>query len=572
MTCSKEPCSCRNPVKFEPCGDLQLCCEYCPDGSPCGYAIVSPCLYAKSGLYLRHVTPLWKMCLIGCVWRAFRCDSYTLKGSARQGVQEYLHCGEGELPNIYPGEPPAEGEHCSGTGSSMTQIMPPFCTKDFTDLVKTRLLVGCDTLSPGTYTDAFQFIRDSREYTCGYRDWYGLGEPDVNGLGEHMDDPIFVDLSAATYHEQWLEDTELVWELEVTSPTTATLTGHYGTWDSYDGSPIELKTIVYQCNNWTCVPEIVEDDDSSHGNTFEMVDYPNADHLGLPRYLCVVPYSSNWRTPCDPPSAACVCGDPGVSGFIFDLISPGCAGLDGRQVIMTRLFGPAGSAVDMFGDSYPTELTSYLTAPETAPCGWFHGQIATRNIYCEEGHKFDFVTWCDGSAYHGDVYCDEEYLGTADDDAFTMNCDGATFNLEWVDFGACCEPDCSTVYLCECDVPSTIIATFASIDCPELDGQIVSLGLATATTANPVIFAGTLATGGNCDGLSVLLKLYTDTCFWVINIRDGWVSEASPGTDCGNTDSPSMQCPLTSQVLTGVSWTGSCSSCCSGNYTVTLTP
>ncbi len=251
-------------------------------------------------------------------------------------------------------------------------------------------------------------------------------------------------------------DYELVWELEITAPTTATLTV----------TPATGGTAVYDCTDWDC-------DD---GGWFHLTSY--SENLNkLPRCVEIVPKNTLNEPPlkCTDEESQCGCCDPGIDSGPIDVEITGCEGLNEiTSITISRV--------------YDTDGICGVTYPDPAPgCGVFTGMLSSGEGCSSAGVNWNgdvfLMIWCDGE----DSYTMNAYCWSDDTDCYVQQ--GATItayecrcNGFWIQFTL--ELDCCCPEVTEC------------CPCSDADGRIVEVTF-TPASGHPPLTCSAEHSGGN---------------------------------------------------------------------------
>lgn len=417
-------CDCKNPTTFEVCeGRVHIpCCEHC-EAAASAYAILwECCLTCNPLMHLPRHMLVWKDCLFDCLWRSRTTSSETSETITPEGGLTSVLC-------------------------DILQYNPDVAIPSFP-----IEFAGCYPfpMSPGG--------DDTR---AAYFDMYNMGSP-----ADHAD---FIE-----------NHTNIHAELEITGAGTAELR-----LISRGGViPIDDVAATYICNDFNCL-----DRSTFHRVTTD--EYPLITNTPdprrcyhLPNHVCVTPAVSQWRTPCDPPSAACACCDNGADGGYLDVNLGDCGGEHEVEIVRNA------------------ELPSGVTDPE-APCGYFWGTISTD---CD--FTFGVLTYCDGEDWHVDLWCSLDGWHEIDTATATLTqcCPGAAYTWTWSgDWGDCCCTETPDPVECAC--------------CPD--------DLAPANYLVTIPAGTTNGTCTDCSGItgSHILTPAGGAC--------NWTKELTPPVDCG---------------------------------------
>lgn len=541
MACGT-PCNCMNTSAYSPCTENLPCCEHCPEGAPCAYAMLFRCehkgLDEFYGLSSRFITALWKDCLFDCAsWSARVYLETCLDGTDNSAV------ADDGIVCFAPAGIPGAAYECGCDYALPTGHIDDDCD---TVCIKPHIPF-CDThyLKP-MHFGCGKFPGAAGQDQCGWHDWYGITYPCESG-------PDIGDQFELCY--------PAVWQLEILTSSYATLNANYLQYDSIGptgptGTPTLNLAAMYECTDWKCLPE--GDGDSDHGNTFTITGtYPNEMFPWLPKHICVVPYSARWGHHCEDAADACACADAGWNNVCLDLNGFLCGsyvGTEGSYISLTRTksggFGPAT-----------------ITAPTPAPCGYFTAEINT--TACDESTEFSliFVVWCDGTDWRERIYC-----YNSNDLTTTLICDttatitdtcpdGVRFTFDCGVISSSCCPDCSGTISTTC-CPSNLLPTALNLTITGAYSASVALTWDAGTSR----WKGSHSCGG-CT-LDYTLACTSGTT-WTLTVR------VHAGTICGglaceaNATGTASSCSPFSLTLT--STTGGICVCGAGAVTYTIT-
>lgn len=512
-------CDCTNQTTFAPCEDdgvprqYNVCCEHCPGGAPSAYALIFGCCAWYPNLIVApNVTIVWRDCpFVECKWSVRRFLELPIAASSCQQYTFPLVCRD---VNPVTGVP-------DGALS--------YCALDFPIGGCPAVLNSC-AVATGAPCDI-----------DGHRDRYGMPFDTSSGsYSDLMSNPIYGP----------------IWELEVTSPTTAIITG-----TCWDITGPTGQTIVYECDEWECLGrctftvqdgELPDWGSLSYGNPHLTSTKP----IQFPKHICVVPAVGNYRTPCDSPSAACECRDAGWSSGIIEYT------------------GPCGLPAS-WGMPRNPELPGCIDAP-SGPCGYFYNEVETS--ICGDPRTLGFLLWCGGSTpWDLQVYCfnaagtDCELVCDTTTTEVRYCPDGYEFIWACDSFGECC--DCGATVTSDCcpddPIPATLYATLAAASCSQLNGVVVTL-----------TYVGSGEWSGDFVATAAPLRCGTLTFSFVLtpdcNIYM-YIKDAGGSVVWGSTTTPcnTLICPMASEACTNP--VPPCQASilpplCSGNMTATVTP
>lgn len=514
-------CTCVNDSVYAACGDAipTECDDQCTD-APCSYAILFMCDARFGGpIDYRRITTLWRDCL----WRP---GSYSARARFTNPlVCQTVYIDDAPVEKCYYRLSDESGGPCvtpcdvrlKDCSKGYAQWFPPVWGNldpnavsnnpsnlewkplDFT-CCQTMPVFGeffraeSECLDPNpfpfggcpqgsVYQPCSQDFNNAGQFCpcspaeealcvrCGWNDFHGVafaaqGAPGEYGRMAEINDSLTI-----------------VWQLTVSGSTAAIYGFAYEWYETRDPK----YRVVYQCSSFNCLGR----------STFERTDWTgwveeeditpdnNNDHpaLELPLKVCVTPYSTAFKTPCDTTVDACNCRDAGWTNGIINLQTP-CLGGHSRDIIVYR--------------NYDSNLIpSCITLP-SGPCGYFFGY----GYLTDYGKDLAFVLWCDGSRpWNLDVYCTTDDWATctkvceADVTEFDSDmCSFYAFDWSCDDLGDCCAAVCT-----ECD-PTGKTLNF------DISGP--GNGSGTVTGSGSFCFVKTLSNG---DRMSVKVNMATCT-------------------------------------------------------------
>lgn len=301
--------NCINPTEYDPCG-ANVCAEHDAPGcvgGPCAFAALFGCNLiwpspSADYLWTKKITVLWTDC-------KFKATRYTAR-KVRFDPPYDADCVTCAtfLPATLEGGYPSN--HMDPE-NKWVQIIPPYWDNDGA-IEFGPLLFDCGGEGLNQPSEISYGTGDPAPYRCGWNDLIGLGAGCCH-----------------TAMATALEDcTSITWLLTIDDGgSSATLEGFIG----------NVLVVSYSCETFDCFGR----------STFEMTtaveDLPCADAdgligtglgtgeaatclYGLPRSVCVVPYSANAQHPCLPgqENVACLCGDPGLARMCVSFPNFGC--------------------------------------------------------------------------------------------------------------------------------------------------------------------------------------------------------------------------------------------------------
>ena len=214
-------------------------------------------------------------------------------------------------------------------------------------------------------------------------------------------------------------------------------------------------------------------------NTMRLTDASRLEWPSLKREVCVAavdfPYLHN---ECDTFAARCTCIDTGASQVTFIITITGCSNIEGTFSVLLNRYKA--------GDTLPCGVSF----PASYPCGVFFsgGTIGSGPESCTvegvnwSGTSIGFLSWCDGTDYHVEVYCYNlatECWVSQGEATITLQeptCKGMLLEFTLPPLDCCCptdppvENDC-----CPGGAPRTLYADVSSTGCPDLDGLTIPL-------------------------------------------------------------------------------------------------
>lgn len=541
-------CNCSNASEYSPCGYEVTCCESCPDGMPCGWALLFGCYGECNGLKWQPITVLWKECLFDCEWtsRAWpQGDGYNLPSFGGRPCDDLC----GDVADEYGWVqyfPPVWGKN-GGLAGFPTEM--EFKKLDFTCCKAVDPLSGLfesqGYCGRGASNGDCDPLPTDSCVRCGWRDYYrlehayGVSSSDCGGL-----------VNLVERHNAYLDQSRIMWRATSNSSTSFIVNGYtddyYATQEEgYSGTSDGTEFIVtYETSNFNCDDERV---------TLIRTD-ENDICPALPDKVCLAKYSSNWKTYCGTTEQACNCKDPGWAAGKTTIVTDVCDSLNGEVVCMIRVY------------TWSVAPCTGISAPETAPCGFFYGAVTS---LC--GHTLWVVTWCDGSenGWHTQLYCEDDSTGECTQVCDTDNTvlefcpDGAILRFTCDDFGDCCcdTPEPIPSDCCEDGFPATMYFTFSAPSCAALDGQVVELTWNRDYDSGGGNicheWSGSVSAGG-CSGLSLTMTI-CDGCLWFLDVKNG-------GSACLSISQavPPAGCPLVSETFTAGTWDSVSCPCCGG--------
>ena len=244
----------------------------------------------------------------------------------------------------------------------------------------------------------------------------------------------------------------LMWELEITSPTTATLTV----------TPKTGGSAQYTCDDFDCMAR----------NQFRFDRDGATDNLKfLPCGVCVAPINTTdeMELKCDTAEHQCDCCDPGVDG-IFQVKITGCDFLTETNV------------VDAIRHCDPTPLGTGISYPgDQHGCCVFVADLGTDTGCTVDSIGYTglirLIIYCSAAdTYKIKVYCQETDLsftlaGNAAVTLYECRCNGWYIEFTLPDPLPCC---CEGAVDCSCVPPATLYADFSS-SCKDMNASAVPL-------------------------------------------------------------------------------------------------
>lgn len=122
-----------------------------------------------------------------------------------------------------------------------------------------------------------------------------------------------------------------------------------------------------------------------------------------------------------------------------------------------------------------------------------------------------------------------------------------------------------TVDTCCCTLNARLYATLAvtgGTACPGLDGQVIPIDFSTFD-GTFYIWTGTLTVG--CGTFTFNFYFNCATC------RPNWELKSGSTICAGGINATPLPCPLTSVVINGSTWSGSCPACCATDTVLNVT-
>jgi hypothetical protein len=302
---------------------------------------------------------------------------------------------------------------CDDVTDSGSGFPPLRFDDDLDHLVSSPIKFGCCRKIP--LCDQSAFSSDDCYY-AGWLDFYGRDAATAAQIADRIENYTLV-----------------VWQLEVTGDGTAVLKGFNAAGD--------LIT-TYNCEEFNCIDRSTFHRDITEEYPLLTTD-PERRCVHLPNHVCVVPAASQWRTPCDPPSAACACCDPGADSATFSVCLTCGIDEECHNFTITR----------------NTSLPTGVTEPD-APCGYWWGTFS----HCDK--SWGALIYCDGEDYQVELWClaGESPVKYCDTTATLTQC-CPEWRISFTCSGDCGDCQCAEPPIdtecCEA-VPATLTMTIAS--------------------------------------------------------------------------------------------------------------